>query len=294
MRRLLPALAVLGGLLAAPAFAGLEEEIAAARAAAAPYADIRTAKRQGWRAFAGEAPLMGQHYNHPDGPDYVSGDRIDFARPSNLLYATIGGKTKLVAVAYVVRLSPGEPLPEGFSGSSDVWHVHDGAKVAAAIRETRPVIGSVVDRIVSRRVAHGDGRTRLAMVHLWLIPNPRGRFASHNPAMAYMDLGLPVERAGDMETAFGLALTRPDGCGEALDGKLWLSGAERQVERQIKAECSRSAARIAAARVQGVFWAESVASGEYRRLQRVLEARLGPDERRRMGALVEHGPGIVH
>lgn len=278
--------------LASPLWAGLQQEVQAAFAAAQAYADIRTAKRAGWRPFGGEAPLMGRHYSHPDGPDYKTGDRIDFSKPSNLVYATIDGKTALVALAYVVRQRPGDPLPRGFSGAKDIWHVHNGDRFLAAVKETRPVISSVINRVFTQRMIHNDGHTQLAMVHLWLIPNPKGRFASHNPRLAYLDLGLPPERADDMTIARGLALTRRDGCAEALDAELWLSGAPRRMVRGIKAECRKAADRVRAARAGGILALEAEAARQYRRVEDTVAFTLTPAQQRRMTAFVEDGPGI--
>ncbi|MEM7752329.1 MAG: hypothetical protein AAF230_02885 [Pseudomonadota bacterium] len=277
---------------AAPAQADLRAELHAAFAAAQPYTNIRDAKRAGWRPFGGEAPLMGRHYSHPDGPDYKTGDRIDFSRPSNLLYATIGGKTALVALAYVVRQKPGDPLPQGFSGGRDIWHVHDGDRILSAVQETRPVIGSMIDRFLTQRIIHNDGHTQLSMVHLWLIPNPKGRFASHNPRLAYLDLGLPPDRADDMSIARGLALARREGCDEALDAELWLSGAPRRVVRGIMAECRKAADRVRAARADGPLSVEAEAARQYRRVEDAVQISLTPAEQRRMTAFVEDGPGI--
>ncbi|MEM9426376.1 MAG: hypothetical protein AAGA06_06710 [Pseudomonadota bacterium] len=276
----------------APASAGLQDELRAAHAAAVKYQNIRVAKRAGWRPFGGEAPLMGRHYSHPEGPDYVSGDRIDFARPSNLVYATIGGKTALVALAYVVRIAPGEPMPAGFSGGRDIWHVHDGERFLGAVRETRPLIGGLAGRWFNRNMVEEDGKTQLAMVHLWLIPNPKGRFASHNPRLAYLDLGLPPERANDMNIARGLALTRRTGCDEALGAELWLSGAPRRVVRGIKADCRNAADQVRAARSNGLLAFEAEAARQYRRVEDIVQISLTPAQQRRMTAFVEDGPGI--
>lgn len=277
---------------ASSTLAGLQTEMQAAFATAQNYTNIREAKREGWRPFGGEAPLMGRHYSHPDGPDYKTGDKIDFARPSNLIYATIGGKTALVALAYVVRQRPGDPLPQGFSGTRDVWHVHNGDRFLAAVRETRPAIGSMIDRVFTQRIIHDDGHTQLAMVHLWLIPNPKGRFASHNPRLAYLDLGLPPERADDLTIARGLALIRREGCDEALDAELWLSGAPRRVVRGIKAECRRASERVRNARIGGLLALEAEAARQYRRVEDAVHITLTPAQQRRMTAFVEDGPGI--
>ncbi|MEM6384570.1 MAG: hypothetical protein AAF739_18045 [Pseudomonadota bacterium] len=291
MRLFLCLLSILFGWLT-PVHAGLQDELRAAHAAALKYQNIRTAKRAGWRPFGGEAPLMGRHYSHPQGPDYVSGDQIDFSRPSNLVYATIGGKTALVALAYIVRIAPGEALPTGFSGARDVWHIHDGVRFLAAVRETRPMMAGLAERWFNRNMVEKDGKTQLAMVHVWLIPNPKGRFASHNPRLAYLDLGLPAERADDMKIARGLALTRKNGCEEALDAELWLSGAPRRVVRGIKSACRSAAERVRGARSDGILAMEAEAARQYRRVEDAVQISLTPAQLKRMTAFVEDGPGI--
>ena len=79
----------------------LAGQLAVLRAAVARYADFEVAKREGWKKFGGkgEGPLMGEHWYLPPergGPDYLSGQPIDFSRPSNLIYAEIGGRRQLV------------------------------------------------------------------------------------------------------------------------------------------------------------------------------------------------------
>ncbi|MEL6207307.1 MAG: hypothetical protein AAFR47_18625 [Pseudomonadota bacterium] len=282
-------------LVAAPSLAApgqtMAAQIAAAEAAAAQFADLRAARRAGWRPFGGEAALMGRHFNHPRGPDYVHGDRIDFAKPSNLVYAKIGGRDRLVALAYVVRIAPGEPLPEGFAGRQDIWHVHNGTRFLSAIRETKPLAGAVAGRWFTDQIVQKDGRTNLAMVHLWLIPNPKGRFASHNPTLAYLDLGLPPQRARDMDTARGLALIPRRGCDTALDAELWLSGASGSKARQIKSICRSIAADLRRGG-QSLSALEASAREGWQRLEMTRDLSLTPAERRRMGAFVEDGPGI--
>ena len=200
--------------------------------------------------------------------------------------------TSEVALAYVVRQKPGDPLPQGFSGGRDIWHVHDGDRILSAVQETRPVIGSMIDRFLTQRIIHNDGHTQLSMVHLWLIPTPKGRFASHNPRLAYLDLGLPPDRADDMSIARGLALARREGCDEALDAELWLSGAPRRVVRGIMAECRKAADRVRAARADGPLSVEAEAARQYRRVEDAVQISLTPAEQRRMTAFVEDGPGI--
>jgi hypothetical protein len=63
----------------------LEAELARVAAAVERYSDQDVAKAEGWRPFGGDEPLMGRHWNHPEGPDHVSGLPLDLTRPSNLI-----------------------------------------------------------------------------------------------------------------------------------------------------------------------------------------------------------------
>ncbi|MEO1551610.1 MAG: hypothetical protein AAFR93_14460 [Pseudomonadota bacterium] len=274
------------------AASSLDQQLAAAVGWAARYASFDAAKRDGWRSFGVDVPLMGQHFRHPDGPDFVTGDRFDPTRPSNLIYAEIAGRKTLVALAYIVRKSAQDPLPEGFEGSRDIWHIHDGETFLAALSETRPLVGRFAGRWFHNTVTQQDGRMQLAMVHLWLIPNPKGAFASHNPSLAYLDLGLPEGRAGDMATARGLALAQEQGCSRTLDAELRLSGASRGTVRRIKRACRTRAQEVRASLGGPLPQIEAVAARAWGDLVGVVQTSLTPDEFRRSQAFVEDGPGL--
>ncbi|MEM6636141.1 MAG: hypothetical protein AAF667_09640 [Pseudomonadota bacterium] len=271
----------------------LQSQVSAGYRAAQPYASLGAAKRAGWRPFGGEAPLMGRHFSNKANPDYVHGEAIDFSKPNNLVYATVQGQTQLVALAYIVRISDSEPLPPGFAGAQDIWHVHDGRKFLAAVRESYLVLGSIGERWFNREVAEDDGRTRLSMVHLWLIPNPKGPFATHNPALVYRDLGLPLGWADtDMDVARGLALTTPRGCNDALEAELWIAGVSRAKKRSLMASCNAIAANIRASLNAPEVALEQSARQGWQRLEGIRFMTLSEDERRRAKAFVEDGPGI--
>lgn len=292
LRILALAILICLGHVAESSAAGLRAEVTEARTAALQWADLNVARKAGWRPFGGEAPLMGRHYTHRDQKDYVHGEEIDFSRPSNLVYATIDGRQMLVAFAYIVQKAPEEPLPEGFSGTRDVWHVHDGARFLSAMRESRPFIANLAGRWFTNNLSDGD-RTQLAMVHLWLIPNPKGQFASHNPALAYRDLGLPLDWASpDMEPARGLALTRDGGCSEALDAELWIAGVDRRRTRGLLSNCRQIAAWISQGIDGSERQVEARATEGWQRLEDLRHMAMTDAERRRSKAFVEDGPGV--
>jgi hypothetical protein len=186
-------------------------EIHEAYEATLKYRDFSVAQREGWQKFGGDEPLMGEHWYHPEGPDYAGSDeRLDFSWPSNLMYTDIGGKRTLTGITFNVRLGDGEPLPQGFSGNADRWHVHDMLKAIEAALQDRPLLRWLANGWIDANYRnYGDDRGRLAMVHVWVgVPNPDGIFADHNRNVPYLKLGLPTFFAdgASIESAQGLIL----------------------------------------------------------------------------------------
>jgi hypothetical protein len=213
------------GTVAVPRAA--ERELDAVRAAVERYRDVRVAEREGWkRALVGgeDTPLMGEHWVQEGVPEPDAGQSLDFTRPQNLQYALVNGKRELVGVAFIVRIAPGEPVPEGFAGSADHWHVHDVEAAMAAMTETRPLLRSLGNWWLDGNWRRDGGRTRLAMVHAWVtVPSPDGPFSMHNRAIPYLRLGLPLAWAGSAAAANGVNLATPKGCEVAFDGRLWIA-----------------------------------------------------------------------
>ncbi len=274
---------------AAPAHAqSLNAEITAAHRAAQKYLSVSAAKRAGWRGFGGDEPLMGIHYQNSNAPDYVLGDRIDPARPSNLMFTDINGKTALVALSYNVRIRPGDPLPAGFTGTRDVWHVHNFEDAIAAATLDRPFMGWIANAWLDGKMRQ-DGRTRVAMVHLWLIPNPEGQFATHNPVLAYLDHGLPADWADGMAAARGVALGTPNGCDEALNARYFLANVPRRTQRQINRLCESLARDVRAAIPQGKEALNTAGRRADAQLSSALDKALTSQQKARIAAIVEHG-----
>lgn len=274
--------------------AALRAQLEQVRAATARYRDIRVAEREGWKRFGRqEGPLMGEHWYLPDRVDAP----FDVARPSTLQYASIGGRKVLVGVAYTVYRRPGDPLPAGFAGQDDHWHTHDVARLGRALTEGRPVLRWLAEHRAGQRASPARaGRTHLTMVHAWVwLPNPDGIFAQHHRAMPYLRAGLPAAWAegGSEAAAQGIALLAPGACrGEAarVDALARLDGGQT---RQLLASCDRSAAEVQRAyrarttaavlnREAGAAW-----SGYAATLQRVLR----PDQKERLGSVMEHEAG---
>lgn len=198
----------------APAAAAAEIETV--RAAVARYEDRAAASADGYRRFGDGAgnPLMGEHWFRRDLVD----EPLDLERPSTLIYATIDGEKRLVGVAWTLYQRPGEPLPEGFAGDADHWHVHDVPALAAGLVADRPLLSRIVERRATRgELGAGDGRTELTMLHAWIgLENPAGMFANDNVALPYARTGLPLEwaRADNPAAAKGVGLLLPGSCPE--------------------------------------------------------------------------------
>jgi hypothetical protein len=260
------------------------------------YRDFSVAEREGWKRFGGDSPMMGEHWYLPDAPDPKPGDPLDFTRPSNLQYAIIGGQRVLVGVSFVVRIGSNDPLPEGFAGDADHWHVHDAEKAIAAATEERPVLRWLANGwIDSEFHSKGDFRGRLAMVHAWVtVPSPEGPFSMHNRAIPYLRTGLPWSYAqrSDEAAANGVNLAAADGCKETLDGQLWIADAGWRQSYRLHQRCEALAERMRATirnradaeeinRVGRLLWNE---------LETFKRATLSERQLARIASITEHDP----
>jgi hypothetical protein len=146
--------------------APLEQQLAAARAAAAQYPTLADALADGWTLADDYSSHVGSHYMHYDRIDSV----FDPAQPEMLLFSGDEPDSRVVGVTYYVVHKP----PTGFTGDQDVWHQHQNVCIAAD----------------GPRFA-GDGASGCRarwdwswMLHAWVVPgyeNPDGVFAMENP-----------------------------------------------------------------------------------------------------------------
>lgn len=96
-------------------------ELQQARAATARYRDINNAIKDGYSNINVDVPNMGHHFMNTK---LVDGT-FDIRKPEILVYNGLDtGNPELVAVEYAVPLT--DPLPEGFTGSADVWNGTSG------------------------------------------------------------------------------------------------------------------------------------------------------------------------
>lgn len=265
----------------------LRAQIATVRAATERYRDFENAKHDGYRLFGKETPLMGEHWYRAD----LVRQPLDLTRPSTLQYATINGRRELIGVAYTVYRRPGEPLPEGFAGSEDEWHVHDVDRIARVVTAERPFLRWLVDRrIANGKSGAGDGRTQLTMLHAWIwLPNPDGVFALEHIALPYLRAGLPLElaTAADAFAPYGVTLLDERGCEWELGRVRLLAKTSRAQQRQLADACATAAAAV---RQSGAAHLNHVASRAWRAYLGVRDATLPAEQKKQLGALIEqHG-----
>lgn len=313
MRRHLSLLAVLG-IAALPAFArqhqhhepptppaakkpapspALATQIADVRQATARYRDHAAARDDGYRLFGSEGALIGEHWYRSD----LVRKPLALDSPSTLQYATIANERRLVGVAYTTYRQPTDPMPEGFAGSDDHWHVHDVVKLARAISEGRPLLRWLTENKITRgKLGGGDGRTHLTMVHAWIWPeNPDGMFANDHPVLPYLRAGLPESWAekGRLDAARGLALAAEGGCAAEIKRINALAQLERAQRRAMGERCDAAAREVRATlerpdRTAGAV--HQTSEGAWRAFVEAKDGFLTPDQKRRLASIVEHDP----
>jgi hypothetical protein len=276
--------------------ASVEAEVEAVREATARYRDIDVARREGYRLFGMEGPLMGEHWYLPDAVRRP----LDMARPSTLQYATIGGRKVLVGVAYTYYRRPDEPLPEGFAGAGDVWHTHDVTRLARAATAERPLLRAIVDRRIRRgRVGAGNGRTLLTMVHAWVwSENPDGMFAQSHRGLPYLRAGLPASHAAGAseDAAMGVSLLAAEGCEDEVRRTDKLASLSRGQSRDLRRACDRQAEAVRASRTSSASTLNAAAERAWTAYLaergRILRPEQSVRMRRVMDAAME--PGHAH
>jgi hypothetical protein len=96
-------------------------ELQQARSATARYRDIKNAIKDGYSNINVDVPNMGHHFMKTSLVDAT----FDIRNPEILVYNGLEtGNPELVAVEYAVPLTL--PMPEGFTGSDDVWNGTSG------------------------------------------------------------------------------------------------------------------------------------------------------------------------
>jgi hypothetical protein len=270
--------------------AELERQLEQLRLATERYRNHENAVADGFKRFGADGPLMGEHWYHPD---RVKAE-LDLASPSTLQYAWIGEKRELVGVAYTLYRRPTDPMPEGFTGDEDHWHVHDLSKVARAIASERPFARFLVDAGIRRgRVGAGDGRTHLTMVHAWpWLDNPDGPFAQRHRALPYLRAGFPASYAssGNEDAAWGVSLLMPGTCRGEVQRVNALAHLTTDQRSRLGAACATAEAEVHAV-MRPTIPAETLnatASSAWRRYREAQAALLTAEQKERLAATIEH------
>jgi hypothetical protein len=266
-------------------------QIKAVRAATERYADVEAARRDGYTMFGrGERPLIGEHWFRQD----LVHQPLDLGKPSTLQYATINGKRTLVGVAFTVYQRPTDPVPEGFAGNTDHWHVHDISRMQSAITDGRPLL-ALLARARAKRTnpSVASGRTHLAMVHAWTgLDNPDGMFAERHRLLPYLQAGLPSAYAeGATENAaWGVALVQKGACDSDVRATDGLARLSRNQRARLSSACAVAEGKVLASYRTKPTPAilNRVSDDAWRAYLSEQNRILTPQQKQRMAAVVEH------
>ncbi len=277
----------------------LEAQLDMLRRATARFRDHQVAVDEGYVLVAGDGPLMGEHWVRRDLVDRP----FDIESPSTLQYLEIDGEYVLTGVAYTVYRAPDEPLPDGFFGDLDAWHVHDMIKISMTTTEERPLLRWLTERrIANGRTQWSEDRAELTMVHAWVwVENPDGVFAQDHRLIPYLRVGLPHQWGMDasLEAARGAALLSEEACRSEVRRTSWLAGTDWRQRRQLRSSCAAATAavRVALDDLEGRFPSTDPtffnASAE-RAWHGYLEARaavLTTEQAARLSVGIEHPEG---
>lgn len=164
-----------GLALSAPDLAKLGREVETSMAVAARYESIDVAIAEGYFQITQDLPLIGGHFINLD---YTNDGIFDLERPEMLIYHFENGAWRLYGLSYLsgVLGSEGEIPPEGFIGTYDVWHWHEGW--CFTLKGARKSDGSDCRQPIEFYAA----RTGY-MVHVWSVENPLGVFSHSHPGL---------------------------------------------------------------------------------------------------------------
>ena len=219
-------------------------QLEAVRAATERFRDHDVALAEGYELVGGDGPLMGEHWVRRDMTDRP----FDMYKPSTLQYLKIEDEYVLTGVAYTVYRGTDEPLPDGFAGDADVWHLHDMMKISMTATEDRPLLRWITER----RIAHGrtrwdQERPELTMVHAWTwLNNPDGVFAQEHRLIPYVRLGLPEAwgTGASADAAYGVALLGDEACGLEVRKTNFIAGTGWRQRRALTIACSDAEAAV--------------------------------------------------
>jgi hypothetical protein len=159
----------------------LTQQMAEAKAVAAKYPTVATAKAAGYVQSTVYVPCIGAHFTN-----LALVDQFNAAKPSELLYDGTTPNSKIVGLSYLVW-HPGGP-PPGFAGPNDVWHQHN-ANGGLCLRGNAVVGGEAMSPKTCALIGGQKSAKLMAnawMVHAWVAPGWKcgwGVFAGECPAL---------------------------------------------------------------------------------------------------------------
>jgi hypothetical protein len=257
MRALLVVALVLPSALRAQSRTPLDSLADAVTLGVERFADRRAAAADGYRRIGPDFPGMGEHWLHPHA---LLGGKIDAARPTLLIYATIAGVPKLLGAGFVTT-TRGADSTSRAPGWPDAWHEHSGL---------------LVDESGVAPGESTESSTHVWVLHVWTtLANPGGRFSPDNWALPFLRAGLPIPASVDADASRALALV---GGG---DGYLRDVLSDAHIRTLANAEAVDSIiarARTGAGAVarRGDFAVQDL-RGIWTSLSASLRAQLGPD-----------------
>ena len=188
----------------------------------ARYADRRVAAREGYRRIGADFPGMGEHWLNPS--QLLSG-RIDAAKPTLLMYATIAGQPRLLGVGFVVTTQRGE-LATATPGWPSAWHEHSGL---------------LADESGVAPGGAGASDTHVWVLHVWTaMHNPDGMFSPDNWNLPFTRAGLAPATEPHADAARALSLVH--------EGDRYLTDVLTDASLRVAANAARIDSAIAATR----------------------------------------------
>ena len=126
-----------GGTVLPTEVGALRSELGAAREFAQQFPTVEDAEAAGYRNTTNDVPFMGAHFLNSR---YMTDGVFDAGKPEGLLYSKLGDPENdwaLVGVWYLLLPGQGgatvDNPPEGFTGSLDLWHSHNGLCTRAGV-----------------------------------------------------------------------------------------------------------------------------------------------------------------
>jgi hypothetical protein len=176
--------------------AQLAAQLTEARAVALRYPTEQDALQAGYRLAGGFAPGTGAHlvsYSGLSGPGPV-----DVNRPEAYIYDGTSPTSRVVGLMYYAMT---KTQPEGFAGSNDLWHRHQGVCVQYSANGINVPLPADSDVTAAQCQAVRGSYLSVTgwMVHTWVVPgweSPQGVFSHANPNLRCADGTYNTDKAG--------------------------------------------------------------------------------------------------